>query len=1106
MNRQQKNRKDRRRFARLMSLALSASMVLSSSVIAYGSPIMDPNAAAAVIAEQAAEDIAVEQQAGDAVANAEVVELSANNTSNKLMYGMTFAELVEQIQANIIFKATDAVNGTVKQLSYGTDYEFDTDYGLFAISENAFDKYVSANGYEVKFKGMGTYKDNAGFKDAQTITIEKLTVSEGDAISVNLSSRKNSTYTGVYTGKEQKPDIENVTVSVTKHPKTGRPFTISANRSDDFAHIIGDVSYENNVNIGTGKVIVKLNNNYSAGNKVGEATFAIAGVSISDNAVIEYIGSKKFNYNGLPQGPGEDNIKVTVGGRELTAGTDFTVEYVKWDGSSWNPYPVSPTDGKPKGAGTYRAIIKGVGNYGGQFEVDDTQVIKQLEFTIIGNNDFNENNIRITVPDQAYTGKAPNVMESLKVEDWISKATLTQGTDYEFVRFEDASGAEIANSDVATKMVEPGYYYVVVRGAGAYKTTDTIRTSFRIVDGTLANAVVEWTNDNVEYNGTRQAPRVSAVKIPIQGGYETLDKSDYTWEDDDPREFVNAGTYQVTIVGKNRYKGTEIVADYTISPRAITEANRVEVTAVNVQSKADGQKRLCVVVKDKGLMVTDQDGKAQPRELKLGKDYEYKDNGNGTVTVRGLYNYNKEQGKSIGTANKMPLGDAKITAVLTAGSLQYANKALTPQASEFTVREEGATPVELKAGTDYEVVGYIDNNKAGTAIAILNGKGSYEGLKQVEFEIKGIDLSANYTILKDGLLDEVSYSPTANKDYVNDIKDNLDRRVIAATADMAKKTLIRGTDYRVEFRLNGERVTEVRNAGVYTVVVEGMGEYSGELTTTFTIHGTDINTVLSASLSQNSFDYAGQAIEPKVTVTTKANMDALVEGKDYEIVYADNNKVGKAYAIVRGLGAYEGSISLEFEITGDPSITPIPTPGDEKQTQDITTKYGNTLKRQLGLTMTQTVKGAKTDVTFTSSNPKVATIDKNGKITCKAVGTTVITTTAIESDEYQAVTKKLTLTVMPKKVGVKSLKSTKKRQVVVKSATTTAGNNGYQIQYVNNGVTKRVGVTTSKKSVTRTLKNLTSGKNVKVRIRAYKKVDGKTIFGPYCNWKTVKVK
>ena len=68
MNRQQKNRKDRRRFARLMSLALSASMVLSSSVIAYGSPIMDPNAAAAVIAEQAAEDIAVEQQAGDLTA------------------------------------------------------------------------------------------------------------------------------------------------------------------------------------------------------------------------------------------------------------------------------------------------------------------------------------------------------------------------------------------------------------------------------------------------------------------------------------------------------------------------------------------------------------------------------------------------------------------------------------------------------------------------------------------------------------------------------------------------------------------------------------------------------------------------------------------------------------------------------------------------------------------------------------------------------------------------------------------------------------------------------------------------------------------------------
>lgn len=94
----------------------------------------------------------------------------------------------------------------------------------------------------------------------------------------------------------------------------------------------------------------------------------------------------------------------------------------------------------------------------------------------------------------------------------------------------------------------------------------------------------------------------------------------------------------------------------------------------------------------------------------------------------------------------------------------------------------------------------------------------------------------------------------------------------------------------------------------------------------------------------------------------------------------------------------------------------------------------------------------------------------------------------------------------PKKVGVKSVKSTKRGRAVVTSSTTIAGNDGYQIQYKNKGIIRTISVKTSKRFVIKTLTGLKSGTKVQVRIRAYKKVGGKTIYGPYSNWKSTKVR
>lgn len=75
--------------------------------------------------------------------------------------------------------------------------------------------------------------------------------------------------------------------------------------------------------------------------------------------------------------------------------------------------------------------------------------------------------------------------------------------------------------------------------------------------------------------------------------------------------------------------------------------------------------------------------------------------------------------------------------------------------------------------------------------------------------------------------------------------------------------------------------------------------------------------------------------------------------------------------------------------------------------------------------------------------------------------------------------------------------------MTVKGRNKAKNNDGYQIQYKHNGKTRKV-LVKGKKSVTKTFKNLRSGKTFKVRMRAYKKVDGRTYYGKYGKWKTLK--
>ncbi len=166
----------------------------------------------------------------------------------------------------------------------------------------------------------------------------------------------------------------------------------------------------------------------------------------------------------------------------------------------------------------------------------------------------------------------------------------------------------------------------------------------------------------------------------------------------------------------------------------------------------------------------------------------------------------------------------------------------------------------------------------------------------------------------------------------------------------------------------------------------------------------------------------------------------------------------------------------------------------------------------------KTVKLSKTSYTYTGKaiKPAVTVKDYNGKVLVKgkdytvkyannkAIGKGKVTITFKGS--YSG-TKTLTFSISPAKVS--SLKLTAKNDAIALSWKTVKGADGYQIiSSTSKDFKKNKKTTYIKKHSTKktTLKKLKNGKRYYVKIRAYKKVNGKNVFGAYSSVKNAKVK
>lgn len=324
-------------------------------------------------------------------------------------------------------------------------------------------------------------------------------------------------------------------------------------------------------------------------------------------------------------------------------------------------------------------------------------------------------------------------------------------------------------------------------------------------------------------------------------------------------------------------------------------------------------------------------------------------------------------------------------------------------------------------------------------------------------------------------------------------------------------TLRERTDYMISYKLNGKRVSTIRDAGVYTIEIKGLNGYTGTTSLTFTVLGTDISSY-TVTLKEASVNATGYNQTPTV-LSVKRGYYTL-SSSDYTVSYQDESgaevKLMKApgtyKVVVTGKNGYSGSAYATFTIIG--------------KAQSIT-GVKSTYKAYPGGEVIQLYpKATEGRFTYTSSDSTVATVSASGLVTPLKAGRAKITIKTTGTTTYDPATYSTVIKVYPKKAVMtkKPWNYGKKGQVKVrwyKQDNVTR----YEIRYSRaknfakgTYITKKVNAAQNDYTTqSTTLKNLKRGQRYYVKVRAVKEVYndyGKklTYYGKWSGWRSVVVK
>lgn len=547
---------------------------------------------------------------------------------------------------------------------------------------------------------------------------------------------------------------------------------------DDSDFLIGDMpSFKTGI---SGPYYVTLT---SQKKNFKEGSFQIpfqAGISIED-AIIKYNGVEiKDNNNPANfeyDGGAKvfDKSKISVWLKDNSSPLPNTAYTIGYD----NNYKAS--------VGGAKIIVTGQNGYAGTADADfsiKSYDIGQSNSKVALENLSKVPNDKIPTPKVTFNGKELSTPDDFEYEapQWSSdRATVTvtvKGSSPNFtgkLSKTYSTGADISNAQVTLD--------------GVYTNTD----------GTYPKYI---------YDGRSHQPTVT-VKI----GNATLNKyTDYTvsYVND-----VNASTTstveskraKVIVTGAGKYAG-KIERYYTIEPKSISNArlsmssNMADIPIGDYSYNTNTQ-----LMPD--FTLYDTNGRALVR----GTDYyvsSYSYTNNTTksavnITLRGKGNYDGYYYGYNVVLNGTSMANCRVE--LSQTSYKYTGYAHTP-----TVKVYNGS---ILVPSTYYIVSYKNNKEIGTASVTVTGTNGYTGSQTAYFTITGN--SINDCTIK---LSPTKYTYDGSYKYPT------------VTVTDKYTTLRQNTDYTLAYDNN-------RVAGTASVVIKGMGKYSGTVTKEFIIDGLD---------------------------------------------------------------------------------------------------------------------------------------------------------------------------------------------------------------------------------------------------------------------------
>ena len=266
---------------------------------------------------------------------------------------------------------------------------------------------------------------------------------------------------------------------------------------------------------------------------------------------------------------------------------------------------------------------------------------------------------------------------------------------------------------------------------------------------------------------------------------------------------------------------------------------------------------------------------------------------------------------------------------LPSGGEIYAEEYVSSSTGEI-IKNSGLWGLGVNQITNYDQesseIEYINEEMVVPTSYLLRSGTSYNssyGLISVDANGKDYSINTASGLVRPAMHLNLSSLPNVFTEGLN-IKSS--RSIYSASSKLGNigfvldgENLTLNSDYTFTCYLGGEEVSDIVNAGVYTIVFNGLGEYSEYQGVEFfyTVAALNIESETTVEILEIPTYVEGETTEIIPTVNVYYNSNLLTEGIDYTLEFLNNTSpTAKAKCIVRFIGNYTGSKTKTFLIAG----------------------------------------------------------------------------------------------------------------------------------------------------------------------------------------------